>query len=381
VLEQLSREYSVTVITTGSEAQRVELEHRLRDRGVRAFYVGPAGPRALQIARKVMRTATLRCDFLPPTHRALHSALRAILSRERFDAVVLSHLLMADLSLPVDTVIIADSHNVEFDVLRRMARAAGSLVRRAYATLQGAATERAEARCGRRVHSLLATSGRDQALFQRELGLPSVVIPNGIDLSEFQRVVASEGPPTILFAGLMSYHPNDDAIRWFLDAILPLVQQSRPDVHMVVAGAAPASWLRRRACKTLSVTGPVDDMRPHLRAATVVVAPIRHGGGTRVKVLEAMATGRPVVSTTIGCEGLGITHEDGVLIADDPRGFAEMVLRVLGDPALAARLSDAGHTHVTQCFDWDAIGIQLRAHVRQEIECFNTSGLTARAHL
>jgi glycosyltransferase involved in cell wall biosynthesis len=288
---------------------------------------------------------------------------------------------MADLSLPEDTVIIADSHNVEFDVLRRMARAAGSLVRRAYATLQGAATKRAEARCGRRVHSLLATSGRDQALFQRELGLPSVVIPNGIDLSEFERVVAAEGPPTILFAGLMSYHPNDDAIRWFLDAILPLVQQSRPDVHMVVAGAAPASWLRRRVCATLSVTGPVDDMRPYLRAATVVVAPIRHGGGTRVKVLEAMATGRPVVSTTIGCEGLGITHEDGVLIADDPRGFAEMVLRVLGDPALAARLSDAGHTHVTQCFDWDAIGIQLRAHVRQEIECFNTSGLTARAHL
>lgn len=359
----------------------MELEHRFRDRDVRAFYVRPAGPRALQIARKLMRTATLRCDFLPPTQRALRSELSAIVSREHFDAVVLSHLLMADVSLPEDTVVIADSHNVEFDVLRRIARARGSPVRRAYATVQGAATKRAEARCGLRVHSLLATSGRDKALFQHELGLAAVVIPNGIDLSEFQRVVASEGPPTILFAGLMSYHPNDEAIRWFLDAVLPLVQQQRPDVRMVVAGAAPASWLRRRACETLWVTGPVDDMRPHLRAATVVVAPIRHGGGTRVKILEAMATGRPVVSTSIGCEGLGITHENGVLIADDSRGFADMVLRVLGDADLAARLVDDGHTHVTRYFDWDAIGTQLRSHVRQEIKVFNASRLTARAHL
>ena len=158
----------------------------------------------------------------------------------------------------------------------------------------------------------------------------------------------------------MSYHPNQQAIRWFLDAIFPLIQRQIPDARLVVAGASPPQWLLARASTHVEVTGWVPDIRPHLQRASVVIAPLLIGGGTRVKILEAQAMRRPVVSTTLGAEGLGTRHGVSIMLADDAASFAARVVDLLSDAELATRIAAQGRTHAARHFDWTRIGDGLR---------------------
>jgi glycosyltransferase involved in cell wall biosynthesis len=171
----------------------------------------------------------------------------------------------------------------------------------------------------------------------------------------------------------MSYFPNQQGLRWFLERVFPLVRRRVPNARLVAAGASPPKWLRKRAEEHVLVTGAVEDMRPFLARARVTIAPLLTGGGTRVKILEANAVGRPVVSTAIGAEGLGVRDGDSILLADDPEQFAHHVIAVLSDDALARRLSVAGRAYVTQNHDWDRIGERLSGVLRDRI------GLTPRS--
>jgi glycosyltransferase involved in cell wall biosynthesis len=283
-------------------------------------------------------------------------------------------VLLQRLPLAGGVPVIADTHNVEFDVLRRTAALADSWIRRRYATWQMAAMRDEEERCGRAVDLILATSERDRRVFEEELGLRRVaVIPNGIDLGEFEPDGTPPSPGTIVFSGLMSYYPNQQAVRWFLDEIFPLIVRRAPAAHFVVAGAAPPAWLRARASDRVDVTGRVPDIRPYLRAASVVVVPLRIGGGTRVKILEAQAMRRPVVSTTIGAEGLGLTHGESILFADDAKEFADRVVGLLSDASQAARIAANGWAHAASKFSWNDIGERLSELLQSSI------GLTARS--
>jgi polysaccharide biosynthesis protein PslH len=369
VLEQLSRRFEVSLLTTGTEEQARLFDDVLGSRVRAATFVRAAVAVRTTFASKAWRTATNRCDFLPVLCRELRVACREVFETQQFDAVVLSHVLLRGLPIPAGIAVIGDTHNVEFDVLRRMSEArGGSLARRIYASAQWRATRTEESRCANAVDLLLATSDRDAEIFIRELGIQhTAVVANGIDLSEFQRADTPGLPLTMLFAGLMSYYPNQQGIRWFLTNVLPLVLRAHPRAKLVVAGAAPPQWLRDMSSDIVEVTGSVRDMRPYLERASVVVAPLWHGGGTRVKILEAMATGRPVVSTAIGCEGLGAIHDDSILIANDPAQYAEHVVRLFNDTEMARRIADGGFRHVTLNYDWEQLGTKLCNHVHSTL--------------
>jgi glycosyltransferase involved in cell wall biosynthesis len=357
VLQQLARFYEVHFLCIG-DASEAEACERQFGADVRAFTFVPRSPgRRRRHARKVARTLLGRCDFLPALDPGLQRACARVTSAHRFDAIVLSSVLLGSLPLPDGVPLIADTHNVEFDVLRRTAAHADHLLVRHYAQRQWRATRREERRCGEAVDLLLATSGRDRDVFERELGLRHVaVVPNGIDLTEFAPPNDGPEPDTILFTGLMSYYPNQQAIRWFLNEVFPVVLRSRPTARLVVAGAAPPRWLSALAGPQVEVTGFVPDIRPHVARAAVVVAPLMIGGGTRVKILEALAMMRPVVSTAIGAEGLDLAHGSSVLFAEHPRSFADAILAVLDDADLARQLGVRGREHVADHFDWDRIG-------------------------
>jgi glycosyltransferase involved in cell wall biosynthesis len=280
----------------------------------------------------------------------------------QFDAVVLSSMLLRRLPLPSSIPIVGDTHNVEYDVHRRTAAAADSRARRTYARLQGASTKAEEARCGRAVDLVLATSVRDRSLFEQELGLDNVaVIPNGIDLQEFAPCPSPASNSEIVFTGLMAYYPNEQAVRWFLDNVFPSIKARLPAARFTIVGAKPPAWLLRERGSDVDVTGEVPDVRPYLARARAVVVPLKIGGGTRVKILEAQAMGKPVVSTTIGAEGLGQTHDQSILIADEAPAFAQRVVDVLIDPCAASRIGAAGRAQVIEHFDWERIGRQLAA--------------------
>jgi len=373
MVEQLSRFFDLRVLSIGAPSDAAALARRFPGRVSHAMFVEPARSAVPKHFRKLWRTLRGDCDFLPAAEPALRRETRLLTSPVRCDAVLLSSVLLQPLPLAGGVPVIADTHNAEFDVLRRMAAFSDSWIRRQYAMCQMKATRREEQRCGRAVDLVLATSERDRRVFEDELALPRVaVIPNGIDFSEFDPGETPPAPGTIVFSGLMSYYPNEQAVRWFLDEIFPIIVRRLPSARFVVAGAAPPAWLRARATDHVHVTGRVPDIRPYLRAASVVVVPLRIGGGTRVKILEAQAMRRPVVSTTIGAEGLGLSQGESILLADDAREFANRVVDVLSDASQSARITASAWAHAARHFSWTDIGERLSTVLESNI------GLTAR---
>jgi glycosyltransferase involved in cell wall biosynthesis len=162
--------------------------------------------------------------------------------------------------------------------------------------------------------------------------------------------------------------PNVDGVVYFLREIWPLIAAACPDARFVVVGADPAPAIRAHAGPGVTIVGPVDDLRPHLAAASVVVVPLRLGSGTRLKILEAWAMARPVVSTALGAEGLDAVPGRHLLIADEPANFASAVLRVLRDPGLGDDLGRAGRTLVTEHYSWRGAAGRLEAFLRQVLE-------------
>ena len=193
--------------------------------------------------------------------------------------------------------------------------------------------------------------------------LRATVIPNGVDVERFRpgpHLPAGDGR-TVLFFGTLNYFPNQDAVLQFLRQTWPLLERSNPSAKLKIVGPYPTPEVLAFQGPKIEVTGLVDDVRPHISAAACVVAPLRVGGGTRFKIIEAMALARPVVSTTIGAEGIGATAGRDILIADEPAAFAAAVDRVLRDPHLEGRLGAAARRLVEERYGWGAVAADLEA--------------------
>jgi glycosyltransferase involved in cell wall biosynthesis len=191
-------------------------------------------------------------------------------------------------------------------------------------------------------------------------------VPNGVDVDEF--VPDSSQPAaadTVLFFGAINYHPNTDGVLFFLREVWPILKAKRPGVRFQVVGPNPPPIIAQWPDPAVVVTGYVDDVRVPLGAATVVVAPLRIGGGTRLKVVEAMGLGKALVSTTLGAEGIDVTHDRDVLIADTPADFAQQVLRVLEDGGLARRLGTEARRLAVSRYSWRAASERLLEFYRE----------------
>jgi glycosyltransferase involved in cell wall biosynthesis len=373
VVEQLSRFFDVTVAAFGEPSHELALRAAIRSPLSHVTLVA-ARPSPSKFVRKLWHTARGRCDYLPAYDAGLRSTCIRLAADARFDAVVVSSLLLGRLGPLRGVPVVADTHNVEYDVHRRVAETADGVFRRAYARRQSAITRACERRCGRAVDLVLATSDRDRRLFETDLQLENVVVvPNGVDISEFRPASAPSARPTIIFTGLMSWYPNAQGVRWFLDAVLPRVVRRVGDVRFMVAGAAPPAWLLNRRGSHVEVIGAVPDMRPYLALARAAVVPLKIGGGTRVKILEAQAMAKPVVSTVLGAEGLDQRHGASILLANDAAEFADAVITVLTDDDTAARLGSAGREYVRSHFEWNEIGRSLASTLEQRL------GLVARS--
>jgi glycosyltransferase involved in cell wall biosynthesis len=187
------------------------------------------------------------------------------------------------------------------------------------------------------------------------------VIPNGVDTARLRRVPPSQNTDaSLLFAGTLSYPPNAEAVRWFVDEILPRVRERRSDVTLTVVGRDPPPRVARLAADpAVRVVGWIDDIATAYEHASVVIAPLRTGSGTKLKVLEALAAARPLVATSVATEGIEIEDGEHVLVADDAAGFADAVVLLLADAALRRRIGEAGRQRVTTRYDWEPLGERL----------------------
>lgn len=184
------------------------------------------------------------------------------------------------------------------------------------------------------------------------------VIPNGVDLARYQGHFGEIKPNTLIYSGSLTYNANFDAAHYFKQEIMPIVQKQNPDVHLTITGSTQGVNVHEFEHPNITLTGNLPDLRPTLAESCLTVVPLRIGGGTRLKILESLAIGTPVVTTSKGIEGLQITHGEGVFIADTPVKFAEAVQQVLSNPALRKQLSEAGRKAV-RMYDWQYAGASL----------------------
>jgi len=330
---------------------------------------------ARSLARRAVDTLTAnRPDMgLRLESQEAYSRLEALLDEESYDLIQAEGIEMAAYGLAAaesqpSARLVFDDHNAEYLLQKRSALVdLGNPLRwlaAGYSLIQWNKLHRYEQSICSHSDAVVAVSEPDRsALVQLVPDRLIDVVPNGIDLAEFPFPPprpAAQQPPTLIFTGKMDYRPNVDAILWFAHEVLPLIQAQKPDVRLQVVGMNPHRRLAPlEQMPGVEITGAVDDVRPYVYGAAVYVVPLRVGGGTRFKVLEALASGKPLVSTSLGVEGLGLQDGRELLIADEPHAFAAAVLRLLDDQAdggqVCAGLSAAGRRFVESHFTWEQI--------------------------
>ncbi len=206
----------------------------------------------------------------------------------------------------------------------------------------------------------LAVSDLDAAAAKTLLGAERVhVVPNGVDTEYFAPSTAPLDAGALLFTGRMNYGPNEDAVCFFADDVLPLVRRAMPHARFHIVGAAPSPRVQALASEAVIVHGRVEDVRPHLAAAEIVVVPIRAGGGTRLKVLEAAASGKAIATTRLGIEGLPLCDGHDVAVGDSAERLADAVVMLLRDRTRAQQLGARAREAVAP-YEWSAIGESFR---------------------
>jgi glycosyltransferase involved in cell wall biosynthesis len=306
-----------------------------------------------------------RLFFSPDMQDAIDQAV----ATTRYRVAILESSFLGYYRLPPDMMVVLDQHNVESEILYRSGRQERSRMRRVYNMLEYVKYRADEVRFCRRADLIIATSERDRMHMVNWGDLPPcVVIPNGVDTGYFSSRLddAAVSAASVVFTGTMSYAPNAEAVLYFAHDIWPSVRRRAPEATLAIVGQGPPPVVSRLAeLPGITVTGSVPDVRPYIAGAQVVVAPLRIGGGTRLKILEAMAMSRAVVSSSIGCEGLDVEDGRHLLIADEPASFAARVVDLLSNPEQRSALGCAGRRLVEERYDWATLGAQLR-HVLLE---------------
>jgi glycosyltransferase involved in cell wall biosynthesis len=357
----LSSDHEVTVLSyadPSEEAMVAPLRELCRD--VRLI----ATPSERPIMRRA-RQVRSACSSAPFLARELYSdrmqaALDSLLAEQPFDVVQIESSQMTCFRLDTDARVVLDEHNIEYELLRRMNEGERSAVRRAHHRLEERKVRRYERLWWGRVDGVALTSRREELVVHQDVpGTPTAVVPNCVDLEYFSPGRDEPEDGQIVFTGLLTYRPNLDAARHLVDDILPRIREQHPGVTLTIVGGGGATDLDALRRPGVTVTGWVTDVRPYVRRASVVVAPLRIGSGTRLKVVEGLAMAKPMVSTTVGCEGIDVHPGVHLLVADAPDDFAQAVVLLLRDRALGERLGAAGQRLARDHYAWEGAAGQL----------------------
>jgi sugar transferase (PEP-CTERM/EpsH1 system associated) len=289
--------------------------------------------------------------------RAMRSQIEQLTSTRDYDVVVCDFLAPA-VNLPrnLRCPTILFQHNVEAMIWKRHAEVASNPLKRTYLSGQWRQMVAFESVICRRVDYVIAVSREDTETMRREYKVTAIDdVPTGVDTEFFRpRHADKREPYNLVFTGSMDWLPNEDAIQYFTSEIMPLIKQQVPEVTLTVVGRNPYPALVELSKRdpSIIVTGRVDDVRPYMERAAAYVVPLRIGGGTRLKIYEAMAMEKPIISTTVGAEGLPVRNESELLLADSPAEFAAAVVRALTDQEFAFHLGRRAATLVRQEFGW-----------------------------
>ncbi len=332
----------------------VVVPHRMNGKFSAGFYVDLARNLVSPLPYAIQKYQS------PP----LRARVAEWIERERPDVIVCDFLAAA-VNLPEKywPASMLFQHNVEAVIWKRHLQVQRDPFKRAYLRQQWKKMVAFEGATCRGFGRVIAVSPDDADQLRRDYGVEQVFdVPTGVD-TEFFKASGSVATRShnLVFTGSMDWLPNEDAIRYFTTDILPLIRAKIPQVTLTVVGRNPYSSLLELARRepAIEVTGRVEDVRPYMERAAAYVIPIRVAGGTRLKVYEAMGMGMPIVSTSVGTEGLPVRHGEDVLLADTAEEFAAAVVRVLQDRSLADRLGREAARVVRAEFGWDRVSAKF----------------------
>jgi polysaccharide biosynthesis protein PslH len=310
---------------------------------------------------------------LPELRQSLDRVLRA----KRFDVVNLEFPYLGHYDLrqapPREKrpVVVVDSHEIAHDLARQFARVGGNVGRRVYAQANWRKLRREELGTYRDADGVYLCSAADERrLLNQAPGIRTAVVPNAADVEYYQPRLTD--PPsdgrTVVYFGLLSTVPNVDAVVHFVQDIWPRIAKVRPDARFKIIGGRPPPSLQALAGPQIELTGFVSDLLPHLASAAAVVVPLRLGGGTRLKIVEAMAMGKAIISTTLGAEGIEAVPGRDILLEDQPMAFAAAVTRLLDEPDLAARIGRSARQLAVERYGWSEAARSLEGFYRYILE-------------
>ncbi len=294
-------------------------------------------------------------------HIDIRRRLARLVDEGNFDVLVCDFIYPAgliDWNCPCPKILF--THNVEGQIWKQHFEMAGNPVKKFIYWKEWLALSEAERRYAQQADYVVTVSEQNRAFFSQYVPPTRIsAIATGVDVNAFHPAANPERFSSMVFTGSMDWMPNQDGILSFASQILPQIHAEIPEADLWIVGRCPSPSVQALAGPRVHVTGRVDDIRPYLEKAGVYIVPLRCGSGTRIKIFEAMAMGNAVVSTSIGAEGLPVTHGQNIVIADDPREFASSVVRLLRDRELANKLGQAARALVENQFTWQAVASQF----------------------
>lgn len=374
IVSELARRHTVTVITThgaGDDPEGLERHLPPSTRVVSVPYQVPKrGSRAFPFALARSWLSPYPVDLWKWRVPPIREHVRALIESATSDLCV-ADFLFAAANVPAtgQVPVVLFEHNVEHLIWHRLCALERPGVRRALLEIEWRKLRAREADACRNAALTIAVSDDDRRRLASLAPEARIcAIPTGVDTHYFSPNGYHEHANRIVFSGSMDWHPNEDAVAYFADAILPRIRAEVPDASLTVVGRNPTPRLRELAARAgIAVTGTVNDVRPWIAEGAVYVVPLRAGSGTRLKIFEALAMGKAVVSTTVGAEGLALEPGRHFVPADDPDAFAGAVVQLLRDPERRRALGGAGRSLVETHYSWAIVAREFERRCEQVV--------------
>ncbi len=370
ILRHLSRTHEIHYVAI-EDPKHPEAPQQAAEYCARAYPFRHAipGRRSLAFARQLVGNCF---SEMPLAVSRFHSPelgefLAGLIRTERFDRAVVDHLAPTSYfpDLPHSLFF---QHNVETMIWRRHVEHAPDPVRRAFFRMQADRMFEYERRACLAAGHIVAVSAVDAGMMRSLFGVERISeIPTGVNIEYFTPPPAAPPVADLVFVGSMDWLPNIDGVTWFARDVLPLIRKRRPECSVAIVGRMPPPKIAALAeqLPNVIVTGTVPDVRPHLWGAAVSIVPLRIGGGTRLKIYEAMAAGVPVVSTTVGAEGLHVEPPNDIRMGDTAEEFADQCIELLANPAERAALASRAREMVTTSFSWEHVAACFSSTLEQ----------------
>lgn len=369
-LAELSQRHEVVVVTThgpGDDPAGLEAALSTHAKVLSIPYAAPKwGTAGFFVALAASWLSRHPIDIRKWRVAAVRRRIAELLNDGHYDLVVADFLVAVE-NLPrtVPVPVVLFEHNVEYLIWKRLCDIETRWWRRLPLAIEWRKMRRREGVACRRADLTIAVSERDRdelATLAPEARI--VAVPTGVDTTYFRPVAAPEVPNRLVFSGSMDWYPNEDAMAFLVREILPIVRRDVPDVSISIVGRNPSPAVRALAeTAGVLITGTVDDVRPFVAEAALYVVPLRAGGGTRLKIFEALAMGKAVLSTSIGAEGLEVEPGRHAVLADDARAFAAEIVALLRDPKRRLALGQAGRVLVEERYSWKSVAGTFIEHL------------------